>query len=197
MSTQLWAAVVGVLLLAASARANPREGLRKAAAEPDAARRAEAVMPILDAGNGMVYLEVQEVWVGCGKAALPILRVLIADETRSDRSCLLDTLVRAGGRDAVADLERMLSEERTFWDNLGLNLDEESKVSRARVQYLVDVLGHLGEFGYRDGNAVVRAIRDRFTDQPILRDYGKARQGDRRVGTSPVVEAAEAILSRP
>lgn len=196
MTKQLCAAVLGVLLLTACVRAEPREVLRKAAAEPDAARRAEAVLPLLDAGNGDVYLEVLDVWVGCGKAALPVLRSLLADETRSDRCSLVDTLVRAGGKDAVAELERMLGEERTFWDNLGLNLDEESKIPHARVQYLVGVLGHLSQFDYRDGNSCVRAIRDRFDDQPILRDYGKARQGDRRVGESPVIEAAQAILSR-
>jgi hypothetical protein len=197
MTNQLGAAVLSVLLLAVCARANPRDDLRRAAAEPDVARRAEAVLPILDADNGIVYLEVLDVWVGCGKAALPALRSLIADETRSDRSSLVDTLVRAGGQDAVAELERMLGEERTFWDNLGLNLDEESKISRARVQYLVDVLGHLREFDYRDGKSVVRAIHDRFDDHPILREYGKERQGDRRIGSSPVVEAAQAILARP
>jgi hypothetical protein len=197
MTNRLWAAVSGVLLLASIVHANPREELRRAAAESDVARRAEAVLPILDADNGIVYLEVLDVWVGCGKAALPVLRSLIADETRSDRSNLVDTLVRAGGEDAVAELERMLGEERTFWDNLGLNLDEESKIPHARVQYLVDVLGHLRELGYRDSKSWVRAVRDRFDDQPILRDYGKARQGDRCVGSSPVVEAAQAILSRP
>src|SRR5258708_4886067 len=108
MMKQLWAAVLGVLLLAACVHANPREVLRKAAAESDATKRAEAVLPMLDADNGIVYLEVLDVWVECGKAALPVLRSLLADETRSDRSSLVDTLVRAGGKDAVAELERML-----------------------------------------------------------------------------------------
>jgi hypothetical protein len=196
MMDQLWAACLSVMVLGASVPAEPREELRKAAAEPDAARRAEAMLPMLDAGNGMVYVDVLEVWVRCGKAALPVLRGLIADETRCDRSCLVETLVRAGGTDAIADLERMLGEERTYWDNLGLNLDEESKISGVRIQYLVDVLRYLKEFEYRDGKSWVQAIRARFDDHPILREYGKERQGDRRVGPSPVVEAAEAILLR-
>jgi hypothetical protein len=181
-----------MLLLAPCVRAEPRAELRKAAAEPDLARRAEAVLPLLDADHGNIYLKVLDVWVGCGKAALPALRSLLADETRSDRSCLIDTLVRAGGTEALADLEHMLGEERAYWDNLGLNLDEESKISRSRVEYLVTILGHLRQFVYQDRNACVRAIRDRWTDQPILRNYGKERPGD----PSPVVEAAQAILSR-
>jgi len=189
-------ASVSVLLFGVNARSEPHRDFQRAAAEPDPSRRAEAVRPFLDSADGSCYVQVLEVWAGCGKAALPVLRTLSADETRTDRSCLVDTLVRAGGKDAVADLERLLEVERTYWDNLGLNLDEESKIPHARFQLLVDILGHLGELGYRDGNVLVRAIHDRFDDHPILRDYGKQRAGASRAGPSQVVEAAQVILLR-
>jgi hypothetical protein len=181
-----------VLLLAASAGAEPRGDLKRAAAEPDPARRAEAVLPYLDAADGLCYGDVLDIWAGCGKAANPVLRQLAADEGRPDRATFVDALVRAAGKEAIPDLERLLRQERTYWNNLGLNLDEESKVSSARFQCLIAILGRLDELGYRDGQGLVRSIRARFDDHPILRRYGTACKGE----LSPVVAVADAILAR-
>src|ERR1051325_4559579 len=88
--------------------------------------------------------------------ALPAqsLRPLIADETRTDRALLVERFMDAAGKGAIADLKRWLGEERRFWDNLGLNLDEESKVSRPRFDYLVELLRQLDKLGYRDDDSL-------------------------------------------
>jgi hypothetical protein len=168
-----------------------------AAAERDPARRAEAVLPFLYRGDVSLYLEVHKAWANCGTAALPVLRTLIADESRADRYAFLDTLVRAGGKRSVPDLVSLLREEQVYWNNLGMNLDEECKVSQARFEFLVDLLTNLHALAYRDTDGFVRLVRDRFRDHPLLCDFGKERNGGMPVGVSPVVQAAEAILAHP
>jgi hypothetical protein len=74
-----------------------------------------------------------------------------------------------------------------YWNNLGMNLDDEGKIDRKRVAFLVEMLGHLRKLDYRDAWALVAAVRDQFRDHPLLGDRG---------GPSPVVAAADAILSR-
>jgi hypothetical protein len=145
---------------------------------------AEAVLPLLDSGDPRVYAEAVDRLTRGGTTALPVLRQLIADEFRADRYYFLDTLVRAGGRVSVADLERFLREEKVYWNNLGLNLDDESKVPQPRLRFLIDLLAHLERFGYRDEYGLVRAVRDQFCDHPLLCICG-----------TPVVGIAEAILA--
>jgi hypothetical protein len=162
---------------------------QRAAAEPDPVKRAEAVLAVYDADPMSHYFSVREVWMKCGKAALPVLRQLIADENRANRYDFLPILVKAGGKDAIADLERFLRDEQVYWNNLGMNLDQEAQVSRPRFQFLVDVLTYLNELGYRDEHGLVRAVRDRFRDHPLLCSYGTY------AGPSPVVQTADALLS--
>jgi hypothetical protein len=173
-----------------------RADFYRAAAEPDPARRAEAVLPFLDRVDGPAYGEVLDVLAACGKPAVSLLRQVVADEDRPGHYDLLGALVRAAGDDAAAELEALLREERTYWDNLGLNLDDPVKVARPRFQFLVEILTHLRELGYRDEGGLVRAVRDRFGDHPILCDYGKELEQGTPVGPSPVVRAADSILSR-
>jgi hypothetical protein len=150
----------------------------------DPFRRAEAVVPLLDAGNPRLDAEARRILVQCGTGALPVLRQLIGDELRPDRFSFLATLVEAGDRASVPYLERLLREEKVYWNNLGMNLDDASKIDRARVQFLVDLLTHLQAFGYRDEQEVVSAVRDQFRDHPLLCTEDR------------VVEAANALLSR-
>lgn len=108
---------------------------------------------------------------------------LLADETRMEQHRdLLESLVRAGGMSAVPVLEGLLRDEKTFWNNLGLNLDEPAKLPTVRVERLAAILHHLAVLGYRDPHHLVRDVRDRFRDQPVLREHGQ-----------PVIAAAQAL----
>jgi hypothetical protein len=181
----------------ASNSGSARREFERALAEPDAAKRAEAIVLFLDRGDPSLHVEVHRAWENCGKAALPVLYSLVADESRTDRDSLLGTLVRAGGKDCVPNLVRLLKDECVYWNNLGMNLDEESKIPQSRVQFLVDLLTHLNVFAYRDNQGLVRGVRDRFRDHPLLCNYGKRTEAGAPVGASPVVQTAGAILARP
>ncbi len=183
MTRRFSLAAAALVLSLGAARAD--DGFRAAAAVSDPARRAEAVLPYLDAGDPALYARVLDVWSGCGAPALSVVRSLVDDETRTDRANFLDPLCRAAGKDATAELARLLGAEAAFWDNLGLNLDEPAKVAPARVHFLVELLRRLDARGYRDERGLVRAVRDRFADQPVLRECG---------GT--VLSAANAVLAR-
>src|SRR5436309_15338088 len=94
---------------------------------------AEALVPLLDAPAEGAYAQALAGWQECGKAAVPVLQALLADEARiAQHRDLLDCLVRAGGTAAIPVLQRMLGDEQVYWNNLGMNLDEPAKLSGVR-----------------------------------------------------------------
>ena len=112
------------------------------------------------------------------------LRSLLADETcMQQHRDLLDSLVRTEGRAAIPMLEALLRDDVVFWNNLGMNLDEPTKLPAVRVDRLTAVLHHLAVLGYRDPHHLVRDVRDRFRDHPVLCEHAR-----------PIAAAAEAIL---
>lgn len=117
-------------------------------------------------------------------AALPALQSLLADETCMDRHRdLLDCLVRAGGKSAIPVLEGLLRDDKVFWNNLGMNLDEPAKLPAVRVARLAAILHHLAVLDYRDSRHVVRDVYERFRDHPVLCEHGRV-----------VITAAQALL---
>jgi hypothetical protein len=204
MRTRFYVAAMSAVLLVVAAEptaqakgeSNIQRDFQGAAAEPDPAKRAEAVRPFLDAGDPALYCEAHDVLAKCGKAALPVLRDLVADESRADRYSFLATLVQAGGKDAVPELERLLADEKVYWNNLGMNLDDKHKIDRPRVEFLVEILTHLRKSGYADRRGLVEAVRDQFRDHPILGDHGKTGEVDQSASRSPVAVAADAIVLR-
>jgi hypothetical protein len=121
----------------------------------------------------------------CDMAALPVLQSQLADETCMDRHRdMLDSLVRTGGARALPILERLLRDEKVFWNNLGMNLDGPAKLSAVRVERLVALLHHLAVLGYRDRDQLVRDVRDRFRDHPVLCAEGQS-----------VIAAAQTVLA--
>jgi hypothetical protein len=119
----------------------------------------------------------------CAEARAP-LQSLLADETQMERHCeLLDRLVRAEGTAAIPTLEALLRDECTFWNNLGMNLDEPAKLPAVRARRLVAILHHLAALGYRDPEHLVRDVHERFRDHPVLCAHGR-----------PVLAAAQALL---
>jgi hypothetical protein len=102
------------------------------------------------------------------------LRSLLADETQMDRHReALDRLVRAEGTAAIPTLEALLRDERTFWNNLGMNLDEPAKLPAVRVVRLATILHHLAALGYRDPEHLVRDVHERFREHPVLCAHGR------------------------
>jgi hypothetical protein len=152
----------------------------------DPGKRVEAAVQSLDPGDSVRYEAALADLERAGAAALPALRSLLADETRFGESpALLETLVKAGGDASVPILEQLLRDEKVYWNNLGMNLDDPAKVSMVRVERLVAILHRLAALGYRDRVDLVRGVRDQFADHPLLRDV------------SEVIEAVNAVLSRP
>ncbi len=151
----------------------------------DPAQHAKALLPLFDAPAVGARAEALAGWQACGTAALPVLQSLLADETRMERHRdLLDCLVRAGGTSAVPVLEGLLRDEKVFWNNLGMNLDEPAKLPAVRVARLAAILHHLSVLGYRDPQHLVRDVRERFRDHPVLCDHGRS-----------VITAARAIVA--
>jgi hypothetical protein len=122
---------------------------------------------------------------GGGTAVLPELQSRLADETCMERHCeLLDCLVRADGKSAIPVLERLLRDDKIFWNNLGMNLDEPAKLPAVRVERLAAILHHLAVLGYRDPLHLVRDVHERFRDHPVLCEHGRA-----------VIAAAQALMT--
>jgi|SRR6516162_8135130 len=97
---------------------------------------------------------------------------------------ILKALVDAGGKSAVPILEQLLRDEKTYWHNLGLNLDDADKISAVRVERSLAILQHLAAVGYADRDHVVRDLRDQFRDHPLLQRQTR------------IIDAADALLAR-
>src|SRR5436305_14425905 len=105
-----------------------------------------------------------------GPAAVPVLQPLLSDETRRDQHpAILESLVRAAGPDAIPVLERLLRDEKTFWNNLGMNLEEPAKLPPGRADQLASILHQLAVLGYLDIHGLDRDAHDQYTDHAILR----------------------------
>jgi hypothetical protein len=195
MSTRFLFARICIILLGTASQGGPT--FDQAASETDPAKRAEAVLPFLDPADPVRYRDTLNILEGCGKASLPTLQSVLADETRFRESPqLLQTLAKAGGKAAIPVLENLLRDDKVYWNNLGMNLDEPQKIPAARAERLVSILRHLAGMGYRDRHHLVRDVRDRFSEHPILCNYGRSAAGDGGMSSCPVIDAAQTILSR-
>ena len=127
------------------------------------------------------------VFAGNGQrsAGLEELRSRASEEAYfHESSAILQTLVNAGGKSTVPILEQLLRDERTYWNNLGLNLDDAEKIPAVRVERTLAILHHLATLGYSDREQVVRRLRDQFADHPLLQRHSR------------IIEAADGIVSR-
>jgi hypothetical protein len=101
----------------------------------------------------------------------------------ADSPAILNELVKAGGKTAIPILEQLLRDEKTYWNNLGLNLDDADKIPAVRIERTLALLEHLATLGYRDRGHIVRDLRDQFRDHPLFQHETR------------VIEMAEALLS--
>src|SRR5438105_9614018 len=153
--------------------------------QTDPAMRATALAPFVDPADPVRHQEALDALADCGPAAVEVLRSLAADETHfRESSPILRALVSAGGKAALPVLEQLLRDDKTYWNNLGMNLDDTDKIPVFRIDRLVAILEHLAPLGYRDGDRLVRELRAQFDDHPLLRQQ------------SQIIEAADVILSR-
>jgi hypothetical protein len=163
------------------------------APQSGAAERAQALASRLDPADPTRYADALAALQNCGPAALPVFRTLLADETRFRESpLLLDSLVKAAGKTAIPVLEDLLRDEKTYWNNLGMNLDDPDKIPAIRADRLVAILRHLAALGYRDRYQLVRDLRDQFRDHPVLNEYGRTGGS---MTDCPILEAANRLVS--
>ena len=122
---------------------------------------------------------------GYRPASLEELRSRAAEEAYfSESPAILNALVKAGGTAAVPILEQLLRDDKTYWNNLGLNLDDAEKIPAVRVERTLAILHHLATLGYSDREQVVRGLRDQFADHPLLQRHLR------------IIEASDGIVSR-
>jgi hypothetical protein len=185
MNIHLLLAGMSLVLLAVTPPSRGDRDLDRAIAEPDALERARAIEPFVDPADPVRHEKALAALADCGPAALEVLRPLLVEETRFGESpSLLKTLVKAGGDKAVPILEHLLRDEKTYWNNLGMNLEDPDKIPAARIDRILAILDQLTALSYRDHARLVGDLRDQFRDHPVLGTCG------------PVIEAAGAILSR-
>jgi hypothetical protein len=171
--------------------------LLKAAADPDPTKRARAVLPFLD--NRKFYgphTETLKILASCGSNVLPVLRPLLQDDSRMRlHSDLIAVIGKGAGKEATADLEKLLERELIYWKNVAPNLDKwwGQEPMTAHYGRLVAVLRQLKAIGYQDERKLVRSLREFWQSKPQLDYIGK---GDRPESKSQMVEEAEAIIGK-
>jgi hypothetical protein len=178
--------------------ARVQQKLRKVVASADPTKRAREMLPFIDdTAHYGVAAEAWKVIEDCKSGALPFLRTLLKDEGRFlQHGTVIDTMYRAGGKEAIPDLEAVLADELAYWKATGPGLDRtwwgEQPMTR-HYGKVISALRGLKAVGYTDGGRKVRAFRDYWQSLPQLDYVGK---GDLPGSRSQVVEEADAVIGR-
>jgi hypothetical protein len=148
-----------------------RADLGRAAAGPDAGKRAFALCPFLDSAVDAARQAAFQSLGECGEPALPTFRRLLADGSLGRRHWeLVRALGKVRGRQAGQELAVLLGRELAFWQREGPRLPpgwwnggglEWADVERFRDRYGValEAVRGLGEGGHREGRQAVREFR--------------------------------------
>lgn len=131
----------------------------------------------------------------CGKDGLPVVREMLADESYDQRS-VIDTLVKAGGKDSGAEITAILKQELEYWRKLGPSLQigwwngtglksEERTLYQNRYGRLYACLYNLRALKYAEASETVEAVRDFWQSLPQLDD---------KSGLNQISEECDAIL---
>src|SRR5262245_7902488 len=169
--------------------------LERAAAEPDRAKRGQALVPFLDEPTFGSRDAACDALAGCGRDALVVLRPLLADDRRlSQHGDFLTVMTRAAGKEARPDLEKMLEQELDYWKKVGPGLDQWWAREPMTRHYcrLITVLREMKRIGYADDRKLVRQLRDYWASLPQLDYIGKGIGADGKpVVRSKLVEESE------
>jgi hypothetical protein len=155
--------------------------LNNAIANSDPAKRAESLRPFV---RSSIYLAKEtslKQLAGCGKAALPVLRDLLNDEsTVKERADIIDTLEAAGGNAIGPDLTAIVEKETVFWKATGSSLksgwwngqgfESLEQVEPLRTRWLVvdQALLSLEDTRYDGCEKAVTEFRDVLRSMPQL-----------------------------
>jgi hypothetical protein len=176
-----------------------QESMRKAAKTADAGERAKLMVPLLDSTVYGCAAEAFKTLAECKDAALPVLRDLLSqDERLAMHREILKTMAAAGGNKVLPDLLKVVEEELAYWKKEGPG-HQHPWSSETMVNHygrLSESLRLLSEMGVpKDKRAAIIELRDFWQSLPQLNDIGRGTgPGGVRVGVSPIVSAAEAIL---
>lgn len=166
-----------------------KQAFTRAAAEADPEKRAKAIIGFIDSDIYGPYWDAFRVLGGCGKAALPECRKLLADPKRfDDHPRVIEAMSAAGGQDARADLLRLLEEEHAYWAKTGPKLAKPwwgQAPMTSHYGRLHTTLYQLARIGIApDQEKLVRAVRDLSKSLPQLDG----------IGDGQIANAAEAVL---
>ena len=157
-----------------------------AVAIEDESRRAEALVAFalsdLYYARDLAFAELQK----CGKAALPVLRRMLRDQTiLKAHSEVIKSLAVAGGDEVADELTTVVREELTFWKETGPRLrhgwwndinELETEVLRNRYSKVLEALYSLRKLKVASCKEVVIEFRDFWRSLPQLEDKSGLNQ---------------------
>jgi hypothetical protein len=157
-----------------------------AVAIEDRSRRAEALVPFalsdLYYARDLAFAELQK----CGKAALPVLRRMLGDETvLKVHSEVIKSLAAALGDEVTEELIAIVREELGFWHETGPRLRHgwwndinkpETEVLRNRYSKVLEALYSLRKLNAVSCKEVVTEFRDFWRSLPQLEDKSGLNQ---------------------
>ena len=156
-----------------------------AAAVTDPGQKAEALAPFVHQSLYQAREAAFEELKKCGKAALPVLRRMIADESLLRiHSSLVDVLAEAGNSDAAGDLVALLDRDLGFWRRNGPALEsgwwngtgfsslEDVEPLRDRYSRDYQALHALTKTPFRGSESLLIGFRDFWKSLPQLAEIG-------------------------
>jgi hypothetical protein len=175
-----------------------KQDMNKVAAQADPAKRAEAIVRFIDSDIYGPYWDTFEILGGCGNAAVPVCRKLLADPKRavdnpkarsSIHSHVIEAMVKAAGVEVRGDLITLLEDEQAYWKKTGPTLkmwwgQEPMTNHYSRLHTILHQLAKIGITPEQE--KLVAAVRDLWKSLPQLDS----------IGNSQIAQAAEAVLKK-
>jgi hypothetical protein len=155
--------------------------LNNARASIDPAKRAENLKPFVQSPVYQARQAAFKELAGCGRAALPVLRELLNDDSAIEyRDDVIDTLEAAGGKAIGPDLTAVVEKETAFWKATGPSLKpgwwngegfesiEQVEPLRTRWGVVHQALTALADIRYPGCEKAVSDFRDVIGSMPQL-----------------------------
>jgi hypothetical protein len=169
--------------------------LEQAAAVRDPEARAAALEPFTAHELYLSREAAFESLRGCGKAALPVLRRLLHDQTKlKTHGEVIEAMAGIGGEDVGEELTTLVGEELLFWKATAPGLKQgwwneinepETETLRDRYSKLYEALLALQKIRFAGCRAAVTELRDFWRSLPHLDE----------VGSYQITVACDAVIS--
>jgi hypothetical protein len=159
-----------------------QNAVRQAASRPDATQRAQALAAFVPSKNYFAREVAFEELAKCKKAALPVLRAMLNDQSLlPQHSRVVEALGEAGGTAVGAELTQIVIEETKFWKRTAPKIKpgwwsgkelQWSHVEALRNRYgkLLQALYALQRMKYSGSKNAVIQLRDLWRSLPQLED---------------------------